>query len=179
MGWSGSITIIHKRAIARTRPRSVEINDKSIELTTHPKRTAVLKGCTPKVQLYKTRPAASQSLRGGVTAAWTCPRGRSRPTRTAAPAPEADPVHEHGHGSRTNQARARRERLTNASEARQRPPAQNALGTQACEVAPESSRRCGAGARARGSRAATCRQWAAAMQGEVARRPCTGLSTSS
>ena len=99
-------------------------------------------------------------------AAWS--RGRSRPTRTAEPAPEADPVHEHGHGSRTNQARARRERLTNASEARQRPPAQNALGTQACEVAPESSRRRGAGARARGSRAATCRQWAGAMQGEVA-----------
>ena len=114
----------------------------------------------------ESRVGAPVRPRQADTAARTCPRGRSRPTRTAVPAPEADPVHEHGHGSRTNQARARRERRTNASEARRRPPARNALGTQACEVAPESSRRRGAGARARGARAATCRQWARAMQGD-------------
>ena len=160
--------IVHGRAIARKRPRWWGVGHKKNKTHLNRNGPSTLKGCTLKVQLYKTRPAASQSLRGGVTAARTCPRGRSRPTRTAAPAPEADPVHEHGHGSRTNQARARRERRTNASEARRRPPARNALGTQACEVAPESSRRRGAGARARGARAATCRQWARAMQGEVA-----------
>ena len=47
----------------------------------------------------ESRVGAPVRPRQADTAARTCPRGRSRPTRTAAPAPEADPVHEHGHGT--------------------------------------------------------------------------------
>ena len=47
----------------------------------------------------ESRVGAPVRPRQADTAARTCPQGRSRPTRTAAPAPEADPVHEHGHGT--------------------------------------------------------------------------------